>query len=132
MCTRKRVNSKTLTTSKYFKKQKNERDVSGNKFLTENFYANECTQMAKSLLGQTIVRCYDNQRITCKIVEAEAYLARDDKASHSFNSKQTKRNKAMFMKPGTLYVYMTYGMYCCMNISVGGTLVRFILNAVST
>ena len=121
MQTRKRPSS-SQTTSKYFKKQKIEPLHTKNegKILTENFYADDCISVAKSLLGQNLVRSYGDERITCKIVETEAYLAKDDKASHSFNCKQTKRNAAMFMKPGTLYVYLTYGMYCCMNISVGG------------
>ena len=118
---RKRINPRPTVASKYFKKQNNKDDVARkNKILTENFFANDCTQVAKSLLGQQIVRCYDQKRISCKIVETEAYLVKDDKASHSYNHRQTPRNKAMFMKPGTLYVYLTYGMYCCMNISVGG------------
>ena len=58
----------------------------------------------------------------CRIVEVESYLAKDDKASHSYNYKETKRNKSMFMKPGTLCVYMTYGVYCCIKISSAGEL----------
>lgn len=63
-----------------------------------------------------------------KIVEVEAYLGGDDKASHSFNNKVTERCKAMFMKPGTAYVYNIYGCYCCFNISArepgAGVLIR--------
>ena len=52
-----------------------------------------------------------------RIVETEAYLGGDDKASHSYNGRRTDRNEAMYMKPVTCYVYSIYGVHCCVNIS---------------
>ncbi len=51
-----------------------------------------------------------------KILEVEAYLGPDDKASHSYNYRKTERTKVMYMKPGTLYTYLIYGLYYCLNI----------------
>uniref|UniRef100_A0A8C3PF04 DNA-3-methyladenine glycosylase II n=1 Tax=Chrysemys picta bellii TaxID=8478 RepID=A0A8C3PF04_CHRPI len=59
----------------------------------------------------------DGRELRGKIVETEAYLGGEDAASHSKGGKQTARNTAMFMKPGTLYVYQIYGIYFCMNVS---------------
>lgn len=50
------------------------------------------------------------------IVETEAYLGGDDKAAHSYKGKRTPRNEAMFMDPGTAYVYSIH-TYVCINIS---------------
>uniref|UniRef100_H2ZCG6 DNA-3-methyladenine glycosylase n=1 Tax=Ciona savignyi TaxID=51511 RepID=H2ZCG6_CIOSA len=103
-------------TSKYFKPIPT---PDKNKRIDDAFYHVGCQKTAKSLLGMTIARRLGGTTLRCKIVEVEVYTA-DDKSSHSYNLKQTKRNEAMFMKAGTLYVYMTYGMYYCMNISSAG------------
>lgn len=53
-------------------------------------------------------------------METEAYPGGEDKASHSAGGKRTERNTAMFMEPGTIYVYPIYGIYLCMNVSSEG------------
>ena len=54
------------------------------------------------------------------IVETEAYLGGEDKGAHSYNGKRTAKNEAMYMDPGTGYVYHIYGLYTCINISSEG------------
>ena len=50
-----------------------------------------------------------------RIVELEAYIGRDDRASHA-RFGETDRNRVMFGPPGRAYVYLVYGMYDCLNI----------------
>ncbi|XP_068084522.1 uncharacterized protein [Anabrus simplex] len=89
--------------------------------LPSSFYDVPCEVLARALLGKVLVRRLDDGRlIKGRIVETECYLGGEDKASHSYNGKVTSRNTPMFMKPGTIYVYFTYGMYYCFNISSRG------------
>lgn len=89
--------------------------------LGEDFFKQQCIRLAKAFLGKVLVRrCADGTELRGKIVETEAYLGGEDKASHSAGGKRTERNTAMFMKPGTIYVYPIYGIYLCMNVSSEG------------
>nr|XP_009858030.1 uncharacterized protein LOC100178994 isoform X1 [Ciona intestinalis] len=115
---RKETDKSAAYASKYFKSY--DAQDSKPERINETFYDDDCIQTAKSMLGMTLARKLESEILRCKIVEVEAYMSNADKASHSYNFKRTKRNEAMFMKPGTLYVYMTYGMYYCMNISSKG------------
>lgn len=85
--------------------------------LGSTFYDQDCIELAKALLGKTLVREIDGLRLAGRIVETEAYLGVKDSACHSYGGRKSHRNQAMFMTPGSLYVYLIYGMYYCTNIS---------------
>ncbi|XP_029431892.1 DNA-3-methyladenine glycosylase [Rhinatrema bivittatum] len=89
--------------------------------LGPDFFNQPCIGLAKSFLGQILVRKLpDGRELRGRIVETEAYLGGEDEASHSANGKRTGRNVAMFMPAGTMYVYQIYGIYFCLNISSQG------------
>ncbi|EDV21301.1 uncharacterized protein TRIADDRAFT_30689 [Trichoplax adhaerens] len=89
--------------------------------LDHSFFDEDCSTLSQKLLGCELVRkLKDDSLVAGRIVETEAYLGGDDKASHSCGNKATERNRAMFMAPGTAYVYQIYGIHFCFNISSRG------------
>ncbi|MGF7142063.1 DNA-3-methyladenine glycosylase [Anaerotaenia torta] len=86
------------------------------KKLDREFYDRDSVVVAKELLGKVLVREIEGQRVSARIVEAEAYMGVIDKAAHSYGGKRTPRVEVMYGEPGFSYIYMIYGMYHCFNI----------------
>ncbi|MYG81815.1 MAG: DNA-3-methyladenine glycosylase [Gemmatimonadetes bacterium] len=84
------------------------------------FLDGDTTDVARRLLGSTLVSTVDGSETRGVIVETEAYLGLADPASHAHASKgRTPRNDAMFAARGTLYVYVSYGIHHCINVVTG-------------
>lgn len=73
---------------------------------------------APLLLGSHLVSAVGGATVRMRITEVEAYKGDDDPASHAFRG-MTQRNRSMFMQPGTLYVYRSYGIHHCANTAAG-------------
>ncbi len=86
------------------------------KRLKKEFFLKDTKSVAKELLGKYLVRKSLTGNMIGIITEVEAYLGPEDKASHSYNYKKTDRTKIMYMIPGTLYIYLIYGLYHCLNV----------------
>ncbi len=87
------------------------------KRLKRDFYERPALDLAKALLGKTLVRKDGKRMLRGKIAETEAYLGEKDKASHSFGGKITKRNKTEYLRGGHLYVYLCYGLHWQLNVT---------------
>jgi len=85
------------------------------KRLPRSFYRQSSPVLAKELLGTYLHRVVDGVELIGKIVETEAY-AIGDEACHAFRGK-TPRTEILFGEGGSSYVYFTYGMYHCFNVS---------------
>jgi DNA-3-methyladenine glycosylase len=79
--------------------------------LPRNFYDRDAARVARELLGKLLVRRLGGRLTVGRIVEAEAYLAAGDSASHSFRG-QTPRNAVMFGPAGHAYVYAIHSRWC--------------------
>jgi len=72
---------------------------------------------ARFLLGHILVRQRGRQLLPSRIVETEAYLGERDPAAHAFRGR-TERTEPLWGPPGTLYIYLVYGMHHCLNLAV--------------
>ncbi len=86
------------------------------KRLPRDFFSRDTVEVGKDLLGRYLIKKTSKGNIIGKIIEIEAYLGTNDKASHAYNYKKTEKTQVMYMKPGTFYVYFIYGVYFCLNV----------------
>ncbi|MFO7300267.1 MAG: DNA-3-methyladenine glycosylase [Actinomycetes bacterium] len=75
-------------------------------------------EAAPLLLGCHLVSLVGGELVRLRITEVEAYKGEEDPASHAHRG-MTERNRSMFQRPGTLYVYRSYGIHHCANTSAG-------------
>ncbi len=79
--------------------------------LPRPFFERPTLDVARDLLGKTLV-FGDHCGI---ITETEAYIGENDPACHAARGR-TARTETMYAKAGTVYIYLIYGMYHCLNI----------------
>ena len=75
------------------------------------------SEAAPALLGHVLLRRAGRRVIAARIVETEAYLPAGDPGAHVFKGR-TARTAPLFGPPGSIYLYVIYGMYHCLNLAV--------------
>jgi DNA-3-methyladenine glycosylase len=87
-------------------------------------------ELARYLIGKTLVHDLPRVRLAGRIVETEAYPV-GDMAGHAFGGRTPSR-RSLFLRHGHAYVYFTYGSSFMMNVSseVAGTGAGVLVRAV--
>lgn len=80
-----------------------------------SFFNRPALVVAKELLGCYLVTKTPDGIERYLITETEAYIGPHDLASHASKGR-TKRTEVMYQAPGTIYVYLIYGMHNMLNI----------------
>jgi DNA-3-methyladenine glycosylase len=75
----------------------------------------DTVELARFLLGVSLVSEGAGGRCSVRIVETEAYVV-GDAASHAARGK-TPRSASMYLRRGHAYVYFIYGTWFCLNVS---------------
>jgi len=83
------------------------------------FQERDALTVARELLGAKLCTFSKGVYSSGIITETEAYCAPEDKASHAFNNKKTKRTGVMYKEGGRSYVYLCYGIHHLFNIVCG-------------
>ena len=72
-------------------------------------------ELARYLIGKTLVHDVPRGRLAGRIVETEAYPT-GDPAGHAFTG-HSRANQSLFLRRGHAYVRFTYGVHWLMNVS---------------
>lgn len=88
-------------------------------FNTLDLQSEDVVGLARGLLGKTLVTQIDGKVCGGMIAETEAYRAPDDRACHAYGNKITPRTKTMFLKGGSAYIYLCYGIHHLFNVVTG-------------
>lgn len=75
--------------------------------LTKDFFAQDPQKVAQLLLGKVLRHFHEGIWLSATIIETEAYYLAE-KGSHS-SLGFTEKRKALFMPPGTIYMYYARG-----------------------
>ena len=75
----------------------------------------DAVELARYLIGKTIVRNTARNRMSGRIVETEAYPP-GDRSGHAYRGR-TARNQSLFLDRGFAYVYFVYGTSYMLNVS---------------
>lgn len=82
------------------------------------YQQDDVVALSRSLIGKYLFTCMEPENIVTggMIIETEAYCGSEDKASHAYKNRRTKRTETMFSAGGTAYVYLCYGLHHLFNI----------------
>lgn len=85
-----------------------------------DFYIrDDVVEIGQELLGKVLCTRLDGQVTKAIITETEAYAGVQDKASHAYGGRRTRRTEPMFGQGGTAYVYLCYGIHHLFNVVTG-------------
>lgn len=85
--------------------------------LQTSFFNRDACEVAENLLGKVIRKKFGTNWLSAQIIETEAYYI-NEKGSHA-SLGFTEKRKALFMPPGTIYMYYARGKDS-LNISCEG------------
>ena len=75
----------------------------------------DTVELARFLIGKTLVHDLETDRMSGRIVETEAYVV-GDASGHAFRGP-TPGNRSLYLERGHAYVYLAYGSSYLLNVT---------------
>lgn len=89
--------------------------------LLKSFYQREdVLTISQELLGKTLYSTIGGVLTAGIIIETEAYRGIEDRASHAYKGRRTKRTEVMYQEGGVCYIYLCYGIHTLLNVVTHG------------
>ena len=71
-----------------------------------NYFTNRPTdEITRDLIGRPLIYNEGKEKLGGYIVEAEAYMGKDDRAAHSYGGHRSPANEGLYRRGGTIYIY---------------------------
>lgn len=83
------------------------------------YHNSDVLAAGKNLLGLGLFTEIDGYLTGGIIIETESYAGVEDKASHAYGGRFTKRTEVMYARGGVAYVYLCYGIHALLNVVTG-------------
>jgi DNA-3-methyladenine glycosylase len=84
-------------------------------YLPQSFFCRPAEVVAPELIGGLLVkRQAGGELLWGLIVETEAY-SQEEPACHGYR-RRSPSNETLFGEPGRFYVYVSYGIHCCVTV----------------
>ena len=89
----------------------------------EFYVRDDVVLISRELLGKVLCTKINGLVTKAIITETEAYAGIDDKASHAYGGRRTRRTEPMYGRGGTAYIYLCYGIHHLFNVvtNIAGT-----------
>lgn len=88
--------------------------------LSVRFFLRPPEIVARDLIGCLLLVGRGGRRVGGMIVETEAYGGVEDPASHAYAFRRYAGNASLYLPAATWYVYRSYGLHWCANLTCGG------------
>lgn len=88
------------------------------KKLGYEFYHRPVLEVAPDLVGKLLVHRTPEGEQVLRVTETEAYCGETDTACHAHKGR-TARNRVLYARAGTAYVYLCYGVHWLFNVITG-------------
>ena len=82
----------------------------------EFYVRDDVVLISRELLGKVLCTKINGLIAKAIITETEAYAGIDDKASHAYGGRRTRRTEPMYGRGGTAYIYLCYGIHHLFNV----------------
>ncbi len=82
----------------------------------EFYVRQDVVQISRDLLGKVLCTNIHGEVTKAIITETEAYAGINDKASHAYGGRRTRRTEPLYARGGTAYIYFCYGIHHLFNV----------------
>jgi DNA-3-methyladenine glycosylase len=86
--------------------------------LNRSFFDRQTLVVARELLGKKLIHNAKEGLAVGEIVETEAYIGPEDRASHAYGGRRTARVEVQYGPAGHVYVYSIHRGFC-FNVTTG-------------